>query len=68
MSSPVYADDNFGVWSDVSRDPDVEAFYFEVQRISVWKVCEVCKCRVKLMPQYGICNRCADDIENGRDG
>jgi hypothetical protein len=34
MKMPTYYDDNFGHWEDVD-DPDVQEFYYQVQRESV---------------------------------
>ncbi len=64
--APTYVDDNFGVWDDTD-DPDVVEFYKQVQRESVEKECERCGRVVMLRPDYGICNSCADAIENGMD-
>jgi rRNA maturation endonuclease Nob1 len=61
----VYYDDNFGHWD--MRDEDDFEFYRQVQRESVWKVCEGCGRRVKLRPDYGYCNSCADKRERGYD-
>ncbi len=58
-----YYDDNFG-WYDIESEEDIE-FYHQVQRQSVWKNCQDCGKRVKLKPDYGICNSCADAIEQG---
>jgi hypothetical protein len=57
-------DDNFGHWHS-SSDPEVRAFYRETSRRSVVKECESCKRKVRLLPQYSICNRCADMAERG---
>lgn len=59
-----YHDDNFGNW-DGMDDPDMVDFYHQVQRESVEKECENCGCKVKLRPQYSICNDCADALEQG---
>ena len=61
-----YYDDNFGHWEDMD-DPDMQEFYHRVQRESVWKTCKRCERRVKLRPDYGICNSCADAMERGMD-
>jgi len=63
---PTYYDDNFGHWEDMD-DPDMQDFYRQVQRESVWKKCEACKRAVKLRPEYSICNSCADKLERGMD-
>ena len=63
---PEYYDDNFGHWHDMD-DPDNQEFYRQVQAESVWKTCERCKRRVKLRPNYAICNSCADALERGAD-
>ena len=54
-----YYDDNFGHWDDMD-DPDMIRFYHQVQRESVWKTCRQCEQRVKLRPNYDLCNSCAD--------
>lgn len=59
-----YYDDNFGHWSD-THDPDVVAFYEQVQRESVKKECIECGKVVKIRPNYDICNNCANHIERG---
>jgi len=59
-----YSDDNFGTWHDMD-DPDTQDFYRQVQRESIWKVCKQCGRRVKLRPDYAICNSCADQLERG---
>jgi len=61
---PTYYDDNFGRWEDMD-DPDMRRFYDQVQRESVWKTCEDCGRRVKIRPDYGCCNSCADRRESG---
>jgi Neuraminidase (sialidase) len=61
-----YYDDNFGHWHDMDDADNVE-FYHETQRKSVWKRCQRCGNRVKIKPEYGICNSCADAIERGGD-
>lgn len=60
-----YVDDNFGVY-EVESEEDID-FYFQVQSESVLKVCEGCGNTVKLRPDYGICNNCADRLERGYD-
>jgi len=64
-----FYDDNFGHWEDMNG-PDGEdnrAFYRQVQRESRWKKCKSCGARVKLRPDYSICNSCADAAERGWD-
>jgi len=61
-----YYDDNFGFWHDMD-DPDVRAFYQQVQRESRRKMCKGCGRMVKLRPQYAYCNSCADKREQGYD-
>ena len=63
---PGYYDDNFGWWEDMD-DEDAIDFYHRVQAESVWKTCEGCGKRVKLRPDYGICNSCATILERGGD-
>jgi len=60
-----YYDDNFGHW-DIRDEDDIE-FYHQVQKESVWKKCQSCGRKVKLRPDYGICNSCADRMESGLD-
>jgi rRNA maturation endonuclease Nob1 len=60
-----YYDDNFGFY-DIRDEEDV-AFYHEMQKRSVWKKCQRCRRRVKLAPDYGICNSCCEQIERGGD-
>jgi len=62
---PGYYDDNFGHW-EMDSDEDVE-FYHEVQRKSVWKTCQGCGQRVKIMPDYAYCDSCASILERGGD-
>lgn len=61
-----YYDDNFGHWEDMD-DPDMQAFYHQVQRDSVRKRCAGCGCMVKIRRDYSICNSCADRAERGGD-
>lgn len=56
-----YYDDNFGHW-EIDSEEDIE-FYHKVQKESVYKKCAQCGRRVKLRPQYSICNSCADHNE-----
>jgi len=63
---PEYYDDNFGHWDDMN-DPDMQDFYWKVQKESVWKTCRICKRRVKLRPDYDLCNACASMLERGID-
>lgn len=60
-----YYDDNFGAY-DIQDEDDL-AFYHEMQRRSVWKKCGACGRKVKLKPDYGICNACATKLEQGFD-
>jgi len=60
-----YYDDNFGTW-DMS-EPEMLDFYHQCQRTNVTKVCARCERTVRIQPQYGICNSCADAIERGMD-
>lgn len=60
-----YYDDNFGHY-DIQSQDDIE-FYMKVQKESVWKKCSRCKRKVKLRPEYSICNSCAEKIEKGMD-
>ena len=60
---PTYYDDNFGHY-EIDGPEDVE-FYHQNQRKSRRKKCQGCGRMVKLLPQYGYCNSCADKIERG---
>lgn len=62
---PTYVDDNFGTY-EINDDDDV-AFYHQVQRESIDKTCDGCGRRVRLRPDYGYCNSCADKRERGWD-
>ncbi len=62
---PTYYDDNFGCY-DIQDEDDV-AFYKQVQRESVLKKCRGCGRKVRLRPDYAICNSCADRAERGMD-
>ena len=62
---PSYYDDNYG-WYEIDGPEDVE-FYHRTQKESVWKKCQACGRRVKIKPDYGICNSCADKRERGMD-
>ena len=57
-----YYDDNFGHW-DGMDDPDMVDFYHQVQKSSVWKTCRQCERKVKLRPDYDLCNSCAEHNE-----
>jgi len=54
-----YYDDNFGHWEDMD-DPDMRDFYNKVQKESVLKTCRSCGRKVKLRPEYDLCNSCAE--------
>ena len=62
---PGYYDDNYG-WYEIRDEEDIR-FYHETQRQSVWKTCQGCGRKVKIKPDYGYCNSCADKIERGYD-
>jgi hypothetical protein len=62
---PSYYDSNFG-WYEIDNEDDV-AFYHEVQKRSVLKTCQGCGRKVKLLPNYVICNTCAERAERGGD-
>mgnify|MGYP005825560459 FL=1 len=66
MSFTTYYDDNFGHWEDMD-DVDVLNYYHYVQRVSVDKECEGCGRIVRLLPNYGYCDTCADAREKGMD-
>lgn len=67
----VYFDDNFGAWEGMDPgDPDFEdnlEFYRRVQAESVEKECLGCGRTVRIRPEYGYCNSCADARERGFD-
>jgi len=63
MSS--YYDDNFG-WYDIEDEDDI-SFYHQMQAESVLKICNGCGRTVKLRPQYGYCNSCANAMDLGLD-
>ena len=61
-------DDNFGDYDMGECEQDREdnmAFYRDVQRNSVWKVCSICGRKVKLLPHYDKCDSCCRAIEGG---
>ena len=65
-----YYDDNFGHWEgmDDPNHPDYEAnraFYEQVREESVEKECAGCERKVRLRPDYGYCNSCAEKLERG---
>lgn len=60
-----YYDDNFGCW-DINDQDDVE-FYKRVQRESRPRKCQGCGRRVRLRPDYAICNDCCVKHELGGD-
>jgi rRNA maturation endonuclease Nob1 len=62
---PGYYDDNFG-WYDIESEEDIE-FYKRVQRESRMKTCQGCGRRVRLRPDYAICNSCAERAERGME-
>lgn len=61
-----YYDDNFGFWEDMD-DPDMQDFYRETQKKSVYKKCKGCGRRVKILPDYAYCDSCATRRERGED-
>jgi uncharacterized OB-fold protein len=63
--SRTFYDDNFGHY-EIESQEDVD-FYFETQRKSVRKKCQRCGRVVKILPDYAICNSCADKVEAGFD-
>ena len=58
-------DSNYGHYD--MTEYDVQDFYREVQGRSDWKTCDGCYRRVKLLPQYSICDDCATRLEHGLD-
>lgn len=63
MGNRSFYDDNFGHY-EIEGEEDVE-FYHQMQRKSVRKRCQDCGRMVKIAPEYGICNACADRQERG---
>jgi rRNA maturation endonuclease Nob1 len=60
-----YYDDNYGHY-EIESEEDIE-FYHRTQRQSILKKCSGCGRMVKIKPEYGYCNSCADKIEQGWD-
>jgi uncharacterized OB-fold protein len=60
-----YYDDNFGHY-EIESEEDIE-FYHRMQRTNVRKKCQGCGRIVRIQPQYSYCDRCATEIEHGRD-
>jgi hypothetical protein len=60
-----FYDDNYGHYE--IRDQDDIDFYFETQERSVRKKCAGCGRTVKIRPDYGYCNGCAEKRERGMD-
>ena len=58
-------DSNYGHYD--MTEHDVQDFYREVQSRSEWKTCDGSYRRVKLLPQYSICDDCATRLEHGLD-
>jgi len=65
MGRPTYYDDNYGHY-EIESDDDVD-FYFQTQAQSVKKKCAGCNRMVRIKPEYGYCNSCADRRERGGD-
>lgn len=64
----IYYDDNFGAYDEeLMESEDGQEFYERVQNESVEKICECCGRKVRLRPDYGICNTCAETLERGGD-
>jgi len=62
-----YYDQNYG-WYNEDEDPEeLREFYFDVQRRSVEKKCSRCGKMVRILPDYDICNSCAEKMEQGYD-
>ena len=65
---PSYYDDNYGHYEVEPGDEEAtHEFYKETQKNSVWKKCQRCRRRVKILRSYSICNSCADAAERGLD-
>lgn len=64
-----YYDDNFGAWECAPDDDpeEIARFYEETQRRSVRKRCVGCQRMVRIMPQYDVCDACAQVREHGGD-
>ena len=65
MAGRTYIDDNFGTYN-IESEEDID-WYHQVQSESVWKICKACTRRVKLRPDYEICNFCVEIWERGGD-
>ena len=63
---PEYYDDNFGHWHNMD-EPDMKDFYSDVQKRSVLKTCVGCNQKVKILPEYDVCDNCATKREQGWD-
>lgn len=61
-----YYDDNFGQWEGMDEEENRE-FYRTVARRSVRKRCVGCKRMVRILPDYEVCNSCAEKRERGGD-
>jgi hypothetical protein len=60
-----YIDDNYGTY-DIESEEDVQ-FYHETQSKSVLKKCKGCGRKVRIKPEYALCNSCAETVERGGD-
>lgn len=60
-----YYDDNYGV-VDIEDEDDL-AWIKSVNKQSRRKKCKGCGRMVKLLPQYDVCDSCADKRERGFD-
>ena len=56
-------EDNFGFW-DIDGQEE-QAFFEDVQRQSVQKICDRCERRVQLMPSKTLCASCLTALECG---
>jgi rRNA maturation endonuclease Nob1 len=63
---PTFYDDNYGTWEDMYDEDNIE-FYQRTQATNVRKKCQGCGRIVRIQPQYGYCNSCADKRERGED-
>jgi hypothetical protein len=64
---PTYYSDDYGTWEGMEEGhPDREdnvRFYKQRARTAVRKKCEDCRQWVRIQPEYGCCNSCAERRE-----
>lgn len=64
---PEYFDDNFGHWNQEDDPEEIAEFYDYCVENSVEKKCKGCGRKVRILPHYAYCDRCASQIEQGMD-